>query len=58
MLLGAQLRRLREAAGIDWFETYLSLESAAVGIRTFEMQFVPGLLQTEDTRGPSRSWAT
>jgi transcriptional regulator with XRE-family HTH domain len=31
----------------DWFETYLSLESAAVAIRSFEMQFVPGLFQTE-----------
>jgi transcriptional regulator with XRE-family HTH domain len=31
----------------DWFETYLGLESAATAIRTFEMQFVPGLLQTE-----------
>jgi hypothetical protein len=32
----------------DWFETYLGLESAAVTIRSFEMQFVPGLFQTED----------
>jgi transcriptional regulator with XRE-family HTH domain len=32
----------------DWFETYLGLESAAAAIRTFEMQFVPGLFQTED----------
>ena len=31
-----------------WFETYLSLESAAVAIRSFEAQFVPGLFQTED----------
>jgi hypothetical protein len=36
MLLGAQLRRLRETAGI-------SAEKAG-----FEMQFVPGLFQTED----------
>jgi hypothetical protein len=32
----------------DWFETYLGLESAAVAIRSFELQFVPGLFQTED----------
>jgi transcriptional regulator with XRE-family HTH domain len=32
----------------DWFETYLALESAAVAIRSFEIQFVPGLFQTED----------
>jgi len=32
----------------DWFETYLGLESAAVTIRNFETQFVPGLFQTED----------
>jgi transcriptional regulator with XRE-family HTH domain len=32
----------------NWFETYLGLESAAVTIRTFEAQFVPGLFQTED----------
>jgi transcriptional regulator with XRE-family HTH domain len=31
-----------------WFETYLGLESAALTIRTFEVQFVPGLFQTED----------
>lgn len=32
----------------DWFETYIGLESAAVTIRSFEVQFAPGLLQTED----------
>jgi hypothetical protein len=32
----------------DWFETYLGLESAAVAIRSFETQFVPGLFQTAD----------
>jgi hypothetical protein len=32
----------------DWFETYLSLESAAATIRSFEIQFVPGLFQTEE----------
>jgi transcriptional regulator with XRE-family HTH domain len=31
-----------------WFGTYLGLESAAVSIRNFEVQFVPGLFQTED----------
>ena len=31
-----------------WFETYLSLESAATAIRSFETQFVPGLFQTGD----------
>ena len=32
----------------DWFETYLGLESAASTIRCFEIQFVPGLFQTEE----------
>jgi hypothetical protein len=32
----------------SWFETYLGLEGAASLIRTFEVQFVPGLMQTED----------
>jgi hypothetical protein len=32
----------------SWFETYLGLEQAAAVIRTFELQFVPGLLQTPD----------
>jgi transcriptional regulator with XRE-family HTH domain len=32
----------------DWFETYLGLESAAATIRSFEIQFVPGLFQTEE----------
>ncbi|SEK97465.1 helix-turn-helix domain-containing protein [Nonomuraea pusilla] len=29
-----------------WFEVYIGLEGAASGIRTYENQFVPGLLQT------------
>ncbi len=32
----------------SWFEDYLGLEEAAVQIGTYEAQFVPGLLQTED----------
>lgn len=32
----------------SWFETYLGLEQAAGSIRTYEAQFVPGLLQTPD----------
>lgn len=32
----------------NWFETYLGLEQAATMIRTYELQFVPGLLQTEE----------
>ncbi len=32
----------------DWFELYLGLETAASVIRTFELQFVHGLFQTED----------
>jgi hypothetical protein len=31
----------------DWFEDYLGLEAAASVIRTFELQFVHGLFQTE-----------
>jgi hypothetical protein len=31
----------------DWFEAYLGLEGAASVIRTFELQFVHGLFQTE-----------
>ncbi len=32
----------------DWFETYVGLEQATSLIRTYELQFVPGLFQTED----------
>jgi transcriptional regulator with XRE-family HTH domain len=32
----------------DWFETYLGLEQATSLIRTYELQFVPGLFQTEE----------
>jgi transcriptional regulator with XRE-family HTH domain len=32
----------------SWFETYLGLEQAASVIRTYELQFVPGLLQTAE----------
>ena len=31
-----------------WFRTYVDLEQAATLIRTYEGQFVPGLLQTDD----------
>lgn len=30
-----------------WFQTYVGLEEAAAMIRTYELQFVPGLLQSE-----------
>ncbi|HEY0817103.1 MAG TPA: helix-turn-helix transcriptional regulator [Pseudonocardia sp.] len=32
----------------SWFETYVAMEQAASLIRTFEVQFVPGLLQTAE----------
>jgi transcriptional regulator with XRE-family HTH domain len=32
----------------DWFQPYLGLEEAASIIRTYQIQFVPGLLQTPD----------
>jgi transcriptional regulator with XRE-family HTH domain len=32
----------------SWFQAYLGLESAAALIRTYEVQFIPGLLQTRD----------
>lgn len=32
----------------DWFESYVGLEQATSLIRTYELQFVPGLFQTED----------
>ena len=32
----------------SWFNSYLGLEAAAQLIRTYELQFVPGLLQTPD----------
>ncbi|HEY0936598.1 MAG TPA: helix-turn-helix transcriptional regulator [Trebonia sp.] len=59
----AQLQSLREIAARansrgwwhdysdilpSWFEEYISLEQAAVEIRGYEVQFVPGLLQTAD----------
>ncbi len=31
----------------DWFELHIGLEEAAALIRTYEVQFLPGLLQTE-----------
>ncbi len=31
-----------------WFQSYIGLEEAAALIRTYEVQFIPGLLQTED----------
>jgi transcriptional regulator with XRE-family HTH domain len=32
----------------EWFQAFIGLEAAATLIRTYEVQFVPGLLQTED----------
>ena len=32
----------------SWFQPYLGLEASAAVIRTYEVKFVPGLLQTED----------
>ncbi len=32
----------------SWFQPYIGLEEAATLIRTYEIQFIPGLLQTED----------
>ncbi|MFD3622404.1 DUF5753 domain-containing protein [Streptomyces sp. NPDC058676] len=49
-------RAVREKAGWwhrysdvlpSWFPTYVALESAALRIRTYEVHYVPGLLQTE-----------
>ncbi|MFC4562517.1 helix-turn-helix domain-containing protein [Nocardiopsis mangrovi] len=32
----------------SWFEVYVGLEEAAAIIRTYEIQFIPGLLQSEE----------
>lgn len=32
----------------NWFEMYIRLEQAATTTRTYQMQFIPGLFQTED----------
>jgi hypothetical protein len=32
----------------NWFQSYLGLEAAASLIRTYELQFIPGLLQTRE----------
>lgn len=32
----------------SWFEQYLGLEQSATTIRTYEVQYIPGLLQTHD----------
>jgi transcriptional regulator with XRE-family HTH domain len=32
----------------EWFEPYLGLESAATALRSFDIQFVPSLFQTQD----------
>jgi transcriptional regulator with XRE-family HTH domain len=32
----------------DWFQSYIGLEESAQSIRSFDAQFVPGLLQTDD----------
>jgi transcriptional regulator with XRE-family HTH domain len=31
-----------------WFEAYVGLEGVATQVRTYQVQFVPGLMQTED----------
>jgi transcriptional regulator with XRE-family HTH domain len=32
----------------DWFQSYIGLEESAASIRSFDAQFVPGLLQTDE----------
>ncbi|MBL7497734.1 helix-turn-helix domain-containing protein [Frankia sp. CNm7] len=32
----------------NWFQPYIGLEESATLIRSYELQFIPGLLQTED----------
>ncbi|WP_037571096.1 helix-turn-helix domain-containing protein [Phaeacidiphilus oryzae] len=32
----------------NWFQTFVGLEEAASLVRTYEVQFIPGLLQTEE----------
>jgi len=32
----------------DWFQSYVGMEEAATSIRTYEPQFIPGLLQTHE----------
>jgi transcriptional regulator with XRE-family HTH domain len=32
----------------NWFQPYIGLEESATLIRTYELQFIPGLLQTEE----------
>ncbi|KMS72864.1 DNA-binding protein [Streptomyces viridochromogenes] len=32
----------------EWFDRLVGLQEAATAIRTFELQYIPGLLQTED----------
>jgi transcriptional regulator with XRE-family HTH domain len=43
----------------DWFTDYLGLEESASRIQTWEQQFIPGLLQTEDYARAitTRGWA-
>jgi len=40
--------RLYQDVVPDWFDPYLALESSAESIRTFEIRFIPGLLQTSE----------
>ena len=40
-----------------WFQSYIGLEESAESIRSFDTQFVPGLLQTEDYSARSSSSA-
>jgi hypothetical protein len=40
-------RRFNDNTLPNWFDNYIGLEEAATRIRTYELMFVPGLLQTE-----------
>lgn len=61
-LAEAQPKRRRRGADKrdavpDWFRRFLALEWDATEIRTYEIDMVPGLLQTEDyARSSIRSW--
>src|ERR1039457_390697 len=44
-----QLLTLASQANLPgWFQAYIGLEESAESIRSYDAQFIPGLLQTED----------
>lgn len=56
-LFVTMLELIRFHAAPDWFRPWEEIEREAITLRWYDPTVIPGLLQTEGTRGPCSPWA-